>query len=100
MGENERRRLSIAQELKRSADAIPRLLRKIDQVLELPDITRAQALDAELIAARIGMVFFAIKKAVVADAGYEQLVASTDRLREEITTANATLDGLIKLVAG
>jgi hypothetical protein len=99
MAETMRRRISIAQELATWSDALPGLLRKLDVVLELPNLTATQRLDIDLIAARIGSVFVAIGLAVDADASCERLLATMDRLREEITAADATLDGLLKPLA-
>jgi uncharacterized membrane protein YczE len=59
---------------------VPRLLRKIDVVLELTYITETQTLDIELIAVRVGMVLMAIGEAVNADASCDRLTASMDRL--------------------
>ena len=39
------------------ADALPRILAKIDDVLKLPDITVAQAKEIQSIADRVGAVF-------------------------------------------
>jgi hypothetical protein len=99
MAETMRRRISIAQEWATWSDALPGLLRKLDVVLELPNLTATQRLDIDLIAARIGSVFVAIGLAVDADASCERLLATMDRLREEITAADATLDGLLKPLA-
>jgi len=44
------RRLSIARELTTWAGAMPRLIRRINEVLKLSDITETQAIDIELIA--------------------------------------------------
>jgi hypothetical protein len=96
MSENMRRRLSIAKELATWADAIPALLRKIDVVLELSYLTETQTLDIELISVRVGMVFMSIRKATDTDESYDRLIASTDRLREEIVAADAALDSLLK----
>jgi hypothetical protein len=49
-----RRRISIAQELATWSDAMPGLLRKLDVVLELSNLTATQRLDIELITVRIG----------------------------------------------
>ncbi len=99
MPETLRRRMSIATELATWSDAMPSLLRKVDVVLELPNLTATQRLDIELITARVGSVFMAIGVAVEADASCERLVATMDRLREEITAADATLDGLLRPLA-
>jgi len=96
MEENSRRQLSIARKLATWAAVIPGLLKKIDVVLELPHITEAQAFDIELIVVRIESVFMAIGEEVEADASYDRLIANIDRLGEEIKTADATLDQLLK----
>jgi hypothetical protein len=95
MDRNQRQRSSIAKELMTWADALPRILGKIDEVLKSPDITTAQATDIESIAETVGAVFLGIREAARAD-DYDRLMAGVDRLREEIMTADAVLDRLIK----
>jgi|HubBroStandDraft_2_1064218.scaffolds.fasta_scaffold2152553_1 hypothetical protein len=94
-----RRRISIAQELATWSDAMPGLLRKLDVVLELSNLTATQRLDIELITVRIGSVFVSIGVAVDADASCERLLAIVDRLRDEMAAADATLEGLLKPLA-
>lgn len=48
--ENRRRRLSIAGKLATWAGAMPRLIRRVAEVLKLSYITEAQTVDIELIA--------------------------------------------------
>lgn len=95
MPETMRRRLSIARELMTWAEALPRLLARIDKVLKLPDITKAQTADIESIAELVGTVFLGIREAVDSD-DYDRMIASVDRLREEIARANEILDRLLK----
>jgi len=95
MDETQHRQLSIAQELMLWADSIPCLLAKIDSVLKLPHIDEAQAVEVEWIAERIERLFLGIQKAVN-ESHYGRLIASTDRLCEEIAAGNATLDELLK----
>ena len=95
MDRDQRRRSSIAKELMTWADALPRILAKIDDVLKLPDITVAQAKEIQSIADTVGAVFLGIREAARAD-DYDRLMAGVDRLREEIITADTILDRLIK----
>jgi hypothetical protein len=94
MEENEQRRT--AKELFERAEEISWLIRRIDETLELSNLTKAQTRDIELIPQRIGGSIKAIREAAIAE-GNEilrdlQLVASTKRLQEEIAKANGVLD--------
>jgi hypothetical protein len=95
MDENQRRRLSIARELMTWSVALPSVLTKIDKVLKLPDVKETKVTEIESIAEIVGTVFLGIKEAVDADDD-DRLIASVDRLREEIVTANLILDRLLK----
>jgi hypothetical protein len=95
MPETMRRRLAIAHELKTWADALPRVLVRIDKVLKLPEVAEAQASDIESIAELLRTVFLGIREAVDSD-DYDRMIASVDRLREEIVTANTILDRVLK----
>jgi hypothetical protein len=95
MDRNQRRRLSIARELMTWSVALPSVLTKIDQVLKLRDVKETQAAEIESIAELVGTVFLGISEAVDAD-DYDRLIVSVDRLREEIVTADAILDRLLK----
>jgi hypothetical protein len=95
MREIPRRRSSIAIELIRSADALSRVLVRIDEVLKLPEITLARATDIESIADTIGDVFLGIRQAATAN-DLDRLIACGDRLREEIAIAEALLYRFIK----
>jgi hypothetical protein len=95
MDENQSRQLSVARELITWADALPRVLAKIDQVLKLPDITETQAKHIESMAEIVGTIFLGIRKAVDSD-DYDRTIAGVDRLREEILTADTILDRLLK----
>jgi hypothetical protein len=94
--ENEQRRT--AKELFERAEEISSLIRRIDETLKLPNLSDAQTPDIELIAQRIGSSIRAIRDAANAEGngvlGEQQLAASTERLREEIATANMILDRL------
>jgi len=79
---------------------MPRLIRRIDEVLKLPYITEARTVDIELISVRVGVVFTPIREAVDADEGYNRLIASTDPLRAEIVAGDAALDRMLKTAAG
>lgn len=93
MDETQRRRFSIACELMTWADALPHVMARIDKVLALPQITEAQTTYIESIVELVGTLLLAIRKAVDSD-DYDRTIASVDRLREEILSANATLDRL------
>jgi hypothetical protein len=95
MDENQRPRLSIAKELMTWGDALSRILAKIDQMLQSPNITVAQATDVESISDHVGIVIQGIKEAVRTN-DYDRLIASVDRLREEIATAEASLDRMLR----
>src|ERR1700730_9774669 len=86
MDEFEQRRA--AKELFERAEEISRLIRRIDETLKLPKLTEAQTRQIELIPQRIGRSLKAIRDAALAEGNGvlrdSQLVASTERLREEI----------------
>ena len=67
MDRDQRQRSSIAKELMTWADALPRILAKIDDVLKLPNITIAQAKEIESIANTVGAVFVGIREAARAE---------------------------------
>jgi hypothetical protein len=95
MDETRRRRFSIARELATWAGAIPRLLKKIDEVLKLPHVTEVQAVDIDSIKELVRTLILSIREAVD-DEDLNRLSASIDRLREEISAADRTLDRLLK----
>src|ERR1700675_3509476 len=94
MDEHEQRRT--AKELFERAEGISRLIRRIDETLKLPNLTEAQTRDIESIPRRIGDSIKAIREAAIAEGNEilrdQQLVASTERLGEEIAKANGILD--------
>ena len=96
MDEHEQRRT--AKELFEHAEGISRLIRRIDETLKLPNLTEAQTRDVELIPQRIGCSIQAIREAAIAEGDRvlrdQQLIASTERLQEEIAIANGILDEL------
>lgn len=100
MDEFEQRRT--AKELFDRAEEIPRLMRRIDGTLKLPNLTEAQTRDIELIPQRIGGYLKAISETAIAEGNGvlrdQQLVASTERLREEIAKANGILDELLMAI--
>ena len=100
MDENEQRRT--AKELFERAEEISRLIRRIDETLKLTNMTDAQTRDIELIPQRIGVSIKAIKEAAIAEGNGvlrdSQLVARTERLREEIAKANGILDELLMAI--
>jgi hypothetical protein len=100
MDEFEQRRT--AKELFERAEEISRLIRRIDETLKLPNLTEAQTRQIELIPQRIGGSMKAIREAAIAEGNGvlrdQQLVASTERLREEIAKANGILDELLMAI--
>jgi hypothetical protein len=96
--ENEQRRT--AKELFERAEEISSLIRRIDETLKLPHLTEAQTRDIELIRQRIGISIKAIGEAAIVERNRiireQQLIASTERLREEIAIANGIFDELLK----
>jgi hypothetical protein len=91
-----RQRLEIARELAAWTADLPRLVRRIDSALELPQISDAQAFEAESIIERIKLLLRGVQAAINCGNSNERLSASLDRLREEIAAADETLDGLLK----
>jgi hypothetical protein len=96
VNENERHRLSIARELMTWADAMPRLIQRVDEVACSPTLTDAQAVYIESITERLGDLLQTIRAAVASDECDECLIAGVDDLRREITTASDTLDRILK----
>ena len=97
MDESEQRRS--AKELFERAEEISSLIRRIEETLKLPNLTEAQTRDIELIPQRLGSSIKAIRQAAIVEGNRtvceQQLFASTERLREEIATANMILDRLL-----
>jgi len=99
MDEYEQRRT--AKELFERAEGIPRLIRRIDETLKLPNLTEAQTRDIELIPQRIASSVKAIREAALVEGNSiqeQKLVASIERLREEIAIANGILDELLRAI--
>jgi len=100
MDEFEQRRA--AKELFGRAEEISKLIRRIDETLKLPNLTEAQTRQIELIHQRIGGSLNAIREAAIAGENGvvrdQRLVASTERLREEIAKANGILDELLMAI--
>jgi hypothetical protein len=88
--------LLIASEFESWTAELPRLIRRIDEVLASAYVVDSQALEAELIIERIGLVLRGIQTAVNSDGSKERLRASADLLREEVAAADEILDGLLK----
>ena len=95
MDEIQRHRLFIARELRTWTADLPRLIRRIDGALELPDISDSQAFEAESIVERIGLVLRGIQASINSGETKERLRASADRFREEVAAADSILDGLL-----
>ena len=100
MDEHEQRRT--AKELFEHAEGISRLIRRIDETLKLPNLTEAQTRDIELIPQRIASSMKAIREAALVEGNRtiqeQKLVASIERLREEIVIANGILEELLKAI--
>jgi hypothetical protein len=77
---------------------IPSLRERLNQVLELPDLTESQVIAIESFTGRIAILNKSIRRAINTEDDsfpYEHFIASTDRLREEIETANLILDRML-----
>jgi hypothetical protein len=93
-----RHRGEISKRLIKYAGEIPSLVERLTEVLELPNLTEPQVFAIESFTERIGSSNAAIRRMVNAEdvpLPYEQSLASTDRLREAIATANLFLDRLL-----
>jgi hypothetical protein len=93
-----RQRREISRRLIKSAGEIPSLIERLTEVVELSSLTEPQVVAIESFTERIGSLNEAIRRTVNAEDAplpYEQSLASTDRLREEIATANLFLDRLL-----
>ena len=96
MDDARRQRLSLARELITWGKNLPRLIKRIDDALELPNLSLVQENDMQSMAEGLLYSFRAVGRIVQADDNYGHLVAATDRLREEITAAEATLHQLLE----
>jgi hypothetical protein len=94
MDENIRRRLSLAQELTAWAATMPSLMKRISETLRRPQLTDAEARDIQLTRERALNLLTIIGRLLEDDRelSYDQLMALTDRLREEIAMGHASLD--------
>jgi hypothetical protein len=93
-----RHREKISKRLIRCAGEIPSLIERLTDVLELRSLTEPQVVAIESFTERIGSLNEAIRRTVNTEDAplpYQQSLASTDRLREEIVTANLFLDRLL-----
>jgi hypothetical protein len=93
-----RHREEISKRLIRCAGEIPSLIERLTEVLELRSLTEPQVVAIESFTERIGSLNEAIRRTVNTEDAplpYQQSLASTDRLREEIVTANLFLDRLL-----
>ena len=101
MDESKHRRLSIANEIATWGIELPALLARILVAAKRADLPGRQKLQLEIIARRINMQFNGIGQTPPSEADdgalLEQLIQETEMLRELITVANVTLDGLAKL---
>jgi len=79
--------------------AIPRLNRRINDSLRLPDITLSETTEIDLIPGRIEVLIEAVQESVDVDDGYIGLIKSMDRLCQQIAEADSTLDRLHKRTA-
>jgi hypothetical protein len=93
-----RHRGEISKRLSRCAGEIPSLIELLAEVLELRSLTEPQVVAIESFTERIRSLNEAIRRTINAEDAplpYEQSLASTDRLREEIATANLFLDRML-----
>jgi hypothetical protein len=90
---------SVARELEISTAELPRLIRRVDEVLASEDTTDSQALEAESIIERIEIVLRDIQTVINSGENEEQLRASADLLRQEIAAADQTIDKLLRRIA-
>ena len=90
---------SIASELETSIAELPRLIRRVDEVLTAEHITDSQEFEAESILERIEIVLRDIQTTINSEENKERLRASADLLREEIAAADETIDELLKRIA-
>jgi hypothetical protein len=93
-----RHRGEISKRLIEYAGEIPSLIARLTEVLELSSLTEPQVVAIEAFTERIGSLNEAIRSTVNAEDAplpYEQSLAGTDRLREEIATAKLFLDRLL-----
>jgi hypothetical protein len=93
-----RHREEISKRLIRCAGEIPSLIERLTEVLELRSLTEPQVVAIESFTERIGSLNEAIRRTVNTEDAtlpYQQSLTSTDRLREEIVTANLFLDRLL-----
>jgi hypothetical protein len=92
------RRAEISKRLLKCAGEIPPLLDRLTEVMELPNLTELQVLAVESFTERIGSLNKTIGRTVNAEdvpLNYEESLANTDRLHEEIGNANLLLDRLL-----
>jgi hypothetical protein len=97
MNATRQRRALLAEDLLTSAGAVPHLLRGIAEVLRQPQLTATHALEVESIAERIELLFLSIKEAGICN-HQDRLIASVERLREEIAEGEAVLDRVFKAI--
>jgi hypothetical protein len=90
---------SIASELETSIAELPRLIRRVDEVLAAEHITDSREFEAESILERIEIVLRDIQTTIDSEENKERLRASADLLREEIAAADETIDELLKRIA-
>jgi hypothetical protein len=79
--------------------AIPRLNKRINETLRLPNITVSETAEIDLIPGRIAVLIATVQESFDADDGYIRLINSLDRLCEQIAEADSTLDRLHKRTA-
>jgi hypothetical protein len=98
MDENQRRRLSLAQELTTWASTMPKLVNRIIEMLGAPGLSEVQARGIQDIRERVEHLFQTIGQLLEADdrdLPYDRLMALLDRLREEILMATVSLDRVL-----
>ena len=93
-----RHRREISKRVIQYAGEIPCLIERLSEVLELSSLTEPQVVAIESFTERIGSLNATILRTVNAEDAplpYEQSLASTNRLGEEIAAALAFLDRLL-----
>jgi hypothetical protein len=98
MDEAERARAEILKRVAQCGALLPRLFERIDEVLELPDLTEAEKLAIESLPALIGSSYEMIRKAFEATRSlpYEELRTRTDCLHEHLVASFATFNQMLR----
>jgi len=98
MDDDKRHRAKISKLLSEYIAEIPSLRERLNQVLELPDLTESKVIAIESFTGRIAILNKSIRNTINTEDDsfpYEHSILSTDRLREEIAMANLILDRML-----